>query len=347
MSEHEDILKRALAENIQFKAEKADAVRKESTADFRKKMQWAERIMWIYLLACVVVGVLTLNAFGASDDTKTLLTCLLVLVVVYETTVLMKLWYVIAGTKIGVLKEIKQLRLEVSQLATAAGVASPSDVLSAKYEPVRGASKLERRVWLVVLIVAAAVASSAAHGEYDWLFDGGQKLSADSLVTLAADGAATSVTTITQTHSGMSSMTSFPFHAPKTWTVRWVDSHGREMPYTTTPRGSHIRYDVSLPPHIESGEPTVYTRMAEIPQAATQTDDVWTYAGDTEYGFEQNDFTATVLLPPGAELVSVEPKPVLEFTPNGLLAFRFQGARGRNEKFEFKVRYRLAEVSGE
>jgi hypothetical protein len=347
MGEHNDILKKALAENDQLKSEKTDSLKKQSTANFRGRIKWAERIVWVYLAGCVLVAVPTLKIFGESRDTKTLITCVLVLLVIYETTVLFKLWFVVASTKLSVLKEVKLLRLEVSQLATSTGAASPSDVLSAKYEPDRGTSKLERRAWFVGLVVAALVASSVTSGGYDGLFVGGGKLADDSLVTLAADGSAISVTSISRTHSGIASMTSFSYHVPKSYTVRWVDSDGREMPYSTAPHGSHTRYDVSLPRDTERDRRIVYTQITEIPQAATQTDDVWTYASDEEYGFKQNDFTKTVLLPEGAVLVSTEPKPVLDYTLGGRLALRFQGTRGQNQKFEVKVRYRLADESSE
>ncbi len=345
MNEQERILKEALAENAQFKAEKADVLRTQATADFRDKLGWVERVTWIYLLVCVVLGVPTLNLFMRSTDVKTLISCALGLSVIYGTTVLMKLWFASASTKLGVLKEIKQLRLEVSQLATAAGVASPTDVLSTKYEPIRGTSKLERKTWLVVLVLAGAIAGSVARGEYDGVVGGGSsKLAADSLVTLTADGNATSATKIDWDQSGSTPSSEFQFYAPASCTFRWVDSQGREMPHRTTPEDTHVRYDVSLP---QDCDQTTYSQLAESPGAATQTDDVWTYASDMEYGHKLNDFTTTVLLPEGAELISVEPKPALEFTSNDRPAYRFQGTRGQNEKFEFQLKYRLKSESSE
>ncbi len=350
MSEHEDDLKRALAENNRFKAEKADLLKKQSTAEFSGRLKFAERIMYAYLLGCAILGVPVLNVFILSGDLKTLITCLLVLVVVYETTVLLKLWYVVAGTKLSVLKEMKLLRLEVSQLSLAAAHGETVDVTADKYDPAQGLSKIERRLWLVGIAVIAMILGGLSSGGFAWFAGESSKVEDDTLVTLNADGSAVSATDIVQTKlgvaapiAGMFSPSSFSFYAPPSRKMSWFDSQGRKLNFTTKLEGSHTCYDIQCPKRNLSDGRLAYTYVMEIPDAAKQTDGVWTYENDICYGCKQNRFSATVLLPEGAELVSAEPRPTLELTSNGRRAVRLQGDRGMNEKFAYKLSYRLRE----
>ena len=78
-----------------------------------------------------------------------------------------------------------------------------------------------------------------------------------------------------------------------------------------------------------------------LPQAATFEDGVWTYKTDILYSVRQNRLKITVNLPPGAKVVSVEPKPALELEQEGRTTIRFQASRGMNEKFAYTIRYEL------
>lgn len=350
MSEHEDALKRALAENDRFKAEKADLLKKQSTAEFSGRLKFAERIMYAYLLGCVIIGVPVLNVFILSGDLKTLITCLLVLVVVYETTVLLKLWYVVAGTKISVLRDIKLLRLEISQLSTAVAAGKGMEAGGEKYEPAQGLSKIERRLWLVVIAAIAMFLGGSSAGGFAWFSGDSRKVEDNTLVALNADGSAVSTTDIVETKlgaaapiAGMFSPSSFSFYAPAARKISWFDSQGRKLNFSSKQQDSHTCYDVECPKRDLADGRLVYTYVMEIPDAAKQTDGVWTYANDTCYGSNQNSFTVTVLLPEGAELVSAEPQPAMEFNKNGCRGLRLQGERGMNEKFAYKLSYRLRE----
>ncbi|MBL7038173.1 MAG: hypothetical protein ISR77_06055 [Pirellulaceae bacterium] len=337
MSEHDETLRRTLEENARLQSKHAESLREASSAQFSGRYRWAERIYWLYAIACVVVGVSVINSFVRSDDTKSLIGCAVVMLVVYETTVLLKLWFAIAGMKMSVLKDVKLLRLEMARLASAAGVKDPVEP-PVEYEPMRGASRLERRLWLAACVVAAIATSSwSSHG----IEFGGGQLSADSVITLGADGSATSVTDMTQTYHGFHRPQAFPFHVPKECKVRWIDPRGQEMPYKVTPAGTHNRYDVTVSEDVFVGGTMKHTRITETPDAATFEDGVWTYKTDILYSLPQNQLKITVYLPPGAKVVSVEPEPLLEFNQEGRAGLRFQAFRGMNEKFAYTIRYEL------
>ena len=348
MSENIDALKKALAENSRFKAEKAELLKKQSADEFSGKLKLSERIMWAYLLVCIVFAVPVLNIFILSGDLKTLIVCLLVLVVVYETTVLLKLWYVVVSTKISILKDIKLLRLEISQLSLAATPTESTVLDEKKYEPARALSKTERRLWLAAVALTAIILGSLSGGGFAWFSGESNKVDNDTIITLNADGSAVSTTDIAQRGLGITapiastfSPASFNFYSPPERKITWFDSQGQKLSYTTKPQGSHTCYKVKCPQRNSSDRCIAYTYISEIPNAAKLTGNVWTYANDICYGGKQNRFTTTVFLPEKAELVSAEPRPALEFTSNGRRAIRFQGVRGQNEKFAYKLQYRL------
>ena len=128
---------------------------------------------------------------------------------------------------------------------------------------------------------------------------------------------------------------------PKECKVRWIDPQGREMPYKVTPAGSHNRYDVTISENTLVGGVLHYTQIAQIPQAAELEDVAWTYNTDIVYSLPENRLKITVLLPPGAKVVSTKPKPSIEFHQEGHTGLRFQASRGMNEKFAYTIRYQL------
>ena len=134
MNDHDETLREALEENARLRSQHAESLREASSAQFSGRYRWAERIYWLYAIVCVVIGVSVINCFIRTDDTKSLIAYAVLLLVVYETTVLMKLWFAIAGMKMSVLKDVKLLRLEMVRLASAVGVKDPAEPLM-EYEP--------------------------------------------------------------------------------------------------------------------------------------------------------------------------------------------------------------------
>lgn len=341
MSEHDETLQKALEENARLRAEREESLRASASAAYSGHLRTAERIYWIYALVCVVLGVGAINAFffAPGFDTKTMIGCAVVILVIYETTVLMKLWFAVASMKMGVLKEVKLLRLEVARLAEAAGVEHPAEP-SVHYEPLRGASKWERKLWIAACLVAGILTSSWSVPE---LGGAGGRVADETTVTLEADGSATSATEIEHPYySRLLVAKEFPFFAPKGCKIRFLDPRGDEMPIKVTPTSGHTRHDVTLTDSVFANGTMRYTRISEWPQAATRQDGIWTYRSDVMYSKPENRFSVTILLPKGANLVSAEPAPTLDFEQDGRRAIQFRGMRGKNERFAYSVRYRLS-----
>ena len=346
-----DDLTRAMAENGAYDPEKAEEMRTKMVGTFEAAVRKVERYLWIYMCLCTWLFVFTFYHFMLSSTTKALLFYGLLMLFFFETTILMKLWYWIMNNKIGVLKEIKQLQLDKFPADDADASAERTKRLQG---PLKGLSRRERAAWWVVLIVGGALVGAVkgvdTHGMDDpWDLGRGGSLTSDGCVTLAPDGSGLEVTHMSFVHQGTLARRWFNFYAPKSRELRFTDTHGRELRFatTTTPEPGRVGYRISLPRPVMPGRRFSYNRTQQCPKSATEEGDIWTHSNDVSYGYDTNEFSQTVVLPEGAEIVSVTPWPVATFTLQGKPTIRFKATRGSNERFKYTIQYRLpAEPSG-
>ncbi len=339
MSEHDETLRKTLEEVARFRCEREDNLREVAANDYSRHLRNAERIYWWYAVICVAVGVAAINFFVRSFDLKTLIGCAVVMLVVYETTVLMKLWFATARMKMDVLKEMKLLRLEVARLGTAVGVEKTS-LPPVQYEPMPGMPSWERRGWLAVcLAVAIAISTWTATA---WF--GAGTMSTHTVVTLAADGSAEKQCAIERPWAGFYLPKGFSLYTAKDTKARVLDPSGHEMPVQLVVTDTNNRYDVTFTESVFDQGKMRYTQVFDVTKAATIEKGVCTYqdgmhhvGSDTRYGME-------ILLPPNAKLLAAEPASAVTRIENGRTRVLFQGAAKDNEKLGFTVRYELPPV---
>ena len=341
MSNPDDLTK-ALAKNGAYDLEKAEEMREKMVGTFEAKLRKVERFLWVYLCLLAWLIVFTMFHFMQSSSTKALLFYGILLLIFFETTILMKLWYWTMNNKISVLKAIKQL-----ELGGTAAAADRPDGGKALHGPLVGLSRGERTIWWVVLIggsaLVGAVKGVEISGAVDpWSLGAGGTLSSEGTIQLALDGSGSAVTEMSFIHEGTLARRGFNFHAPKSAKIRFTDGRGSEMPFTTSTQNEHVRYEVRLPRPVMPGRRFSYTRHSEGPNSATEEDGVWTYSSDVAYGYDTNEISHTVVLPEGAEIVSVTPWPVANFTLSNRPTVRFEATRGHNDPFKYTVQYRLA-----
>jgi hypothetical protein len=340
MSEHDDTLRKTLQEVTRLRSEREESLREVATNEYSGRLRHAERIYWLYALACVALGVAAINFFVRSFDIKTLIGCAVVMLVIYETTVLMKLWFATARMKLDTLKEMKLLRLEVARLGTAVGVEQPSPP-PVKYEPMPGMPHQERLFWLVMcVLVAIAVSTWTSHA---WF--GGGAPSTKTLVTLAADGSAEKQYAMERAYAGYYLPKGFSLYTPKDTKVRVLDPTGHEMPVQLVVTDTNHRHDVTFTDSVFDQGKMRYTQVLDVPHAATLEDGIWTCRdGMHHVGFD-TQYSITILLPPGAKLLSADPTATVEPHEDGRTHVRFQGMAKDGQKYAFTVRYELPSKS--
>lgn len=338
MGTHDETLQKALEENARLRSQRELSLHEVASTEYSGRLRFAERIYWVYALVTVVMGVAAINFFVRSFDIKTLIGSAVVILVLYESTVLMKLWFATAAMKMSVLKDMKLLRLEVARLATAVGVEKPSEP-PVKYEPMRGVSRLERGLWIAAcMIVAIATSSWTAHA---WHLGGGGDTSTDTLVTLAADGSAEEQTETVKQYSSYYRPSGFSLYAPKDCNVRLLDAMGQELPIEVAEMDTQHRHDVTFTDSVFVDGKMRYTKILDIPQAAHLKDGVWTYHEGMRVAGRPQKFSIKILLPPGAKLLSANPTADVEVGGDGRTRLRFQGTTIDDKQHLFTIRYEL------
>jgi hypothetical protein len=339
MSQPEDNLAKALAQNGSFDPERARQLKQKAVAGLNTKMRWVGRITFIFLCLDVWVLLFAFHCFLQARDTKLLLLYAFLMLICFESTVLIKLWYWVMNGKIGVLKEIKLLRLELPR-DDAASVLEDAGKQRGWLRSLRWA---ERIFWWSLLIAGIVVVDVVTWPDIPprWGLPKGTTLTRQACVTLAPDGSASVVTDVSCQYEGAGRRTGFSFHAPRSWAVRWIDSRGQELSATAAPLNDQHRYDVRLNKPVYPGQRYSYVTMADCPNAAVREGDVWTYSTDQTYGYGTNEYVERVVLPEGAEIVSATPWPAATFTLNNKRTVRFESKRGPNEPFQYTIQYRL------
>ena len=84
---------------------------------FDKKLKRVKLATQISLLALAALIIYSFNRLWHSQNTTEMFTCAIVILILSHSTVLIKLWYWVLNAKYGVLKELKQLQLQIAEHA--------------------------------------------------------------------------------------------------------------------------------------------------------------------------------------------------------------------------------------
>lgn len=120
MDNLEKEIQKALEIKSDFDTDKTESRRKEIkkmilqkyATDFYK----VKVIFWIFFILCL--GMMAGGYIGlrSAEDTRGMLLWLIFFMIGFNSTILMKLWYWVVSTKLGILKELKQLQLQIAEL---------------------------------------------------------------------------------------------------------------------------------------------------------------------------------------------------------------------------------------
>jgi len=121
MSDIEKELKKVLKMNGSFDAEKNASRRKEIEhmiiQKYETDMFKVKVVFWIFF--ALSLGMMAGGYIGlrSAVETKAMLCWVILFMIGFNSTILMKLWYWVCDTKLNVLKEMKQLQLQVTELS--------------------------------------------------------------------------------------------------------------------------------------------------------------------------------------------------------------------------------------
>jgi len=130
MNNLENGLKKMFKNELGFEPSKDESKRKETYQmkllfeRFVTDVQRARLVFWIFFVLGLIIMFVGLTLLFKLDNPNGRLVALFMALVGFNSTILIKLWYWTMSTKFDVLKEIKQLQLQIAELA---GKSSPED----------------------------------------------------------------------------------------------------------------------------------------------------------------------------------------------------------------------------
>lgn len=317
--------------NASLDASRADILKGQAVAALNTRLRKTAWGTTLYLMACVAVFLYGWHGFQGAETTRDFVGAAILMLIAYESTVLIKLWYWVVNNKLTVLKEVKLLRMALPTDETE-GIQSDSASPFGKWE---------RRAMVIAIALTALFVSSFLSAQSVTIVNAG--LSSDEFVTLSAQGQAEVVTTVDYRHHGPMPALHTTFHAPANHRIHWFDDQGRELKSETEAAGSHLRHTVALESPVMPGERIRLRKVQHQDQAATREENIWTFRTDTSYGGVRNNFALTVQLPDGAAILETTPNPTTDGSSpeSGAPLLRFEDVRKANEPFVCSVRYRL------
>jgi hypothetical protein len=109
-------LKEALEKNGDFDIAKSEMLRKEIVQMwYDKSLRRTKKIFWIYFLLSIGMMVGGYIGLRLATDTRGMLSWVIFFMIGFDSTILMKLWYWVVDTKLNILKEMKQLQLQIAE----------------------------------------------------------------------------------------------------------------------------------------------------------------------------------------------------------------------------------------
>ncbi len=116
MADLQDRLSSTLGQTAGFDNEKAQALKKEVSNMFDERLRKYRWLTWICLIVFAVATVGAIEVMVFASSTKTLIVCAVIILGLGQLEVLMKLWYWVMNGKLKVLKEVKNLELQIAEL---------------------------------------------------------------------------------------------------------------------------------------------------------------------------------------------------------------------------------------
>lgn len=329
-----------------FDSGRAAQLRSSVVRYFEDRLRKVERYLSVCTTFALLCALWAATRFFQSATADQWIIYAVLFLVMFQTTVLLKLWYWTTNSKLGVLHEIRLLRLE-ARLAR-----SPAESLEAigDLEPGAkpgGLSHVERRFWNGLVVgLALCIGLTPLWPALKLAIAGSEMISRRSVV-LEEDGTARMETTYELPNTSVvsirerailegGSVSAVEFVPAER--SSWGDGRGRKLAVRREPAGGNVRQVIQLIDPVRSGQPYVLHHVGT--KHATQEGDVWTFTVRQNWGYTSDRYFESVALPPGAELVSAVPEPVTKEKRDGRTILAFCATRHQGLPWEYSVKYR-------
>jgi hypothetical protein len=337
-----------------FDPERASRLRAQALNTFQGQARKIGRYMFVWLLICMAFACVTMLLFTTSTDVKSWILFGVLFLVMIESTILIKLWYWVVNSKLAVLRQVKLLRMDLALQKGSTEALEELAAIESPFQPM-GISKWERRAWhaavmALAVVLGAVIATSQGNARFI--------LSALSIndfrntVTLSADGSAQEQIEWEMQNRSLTPLSEFPLSnggsVSHTTLVPasdspYSDALGRKLAVRREPAGLNhrdlIQFVEPVPPFAR------FTLKSSSPwpwhTRATREGEVWTVQETLGPSSVRIRYVQTVALPPGAEIVSVDPLPKDQQNQEGRMVLRLEAEPIAGQQWKWTVKYRL------
>jgi len=127
MNEFEKELRKALTGERHFDSARGESLREEVIRMYKKKRKRAMILAWAAIAACNLVAIPAIVIFVLSGGTKVLIACAAVAIIAGQMEILAKLWFWVIHGRIVLQEDIKELQLQIAELAQGMGKKQQSE----------------------------------------------------------------------------------------------------------------------------------------------------------------------------------------------------------------------------
>lgn len=106
------------AHNASYNKQKHKEMLQEVMNMYASKTRWAKYITIVGNIIAVVVIVACFWQFAQTESMKTMLYMAIFILIFYETTILMKLWWWTVSSRNTILQTLKEMQLQIAEMQT-------------------------------------------------------------------------------------------------------------------------------------------------------------------------------------------------------------------------------------
>jgi hypothetical protein len=118
MDNFEKELKKVLEQKGDFDTARSETLRKEIVQMWcDKNLLRAKLVFWIFFLLSIGIMVGGYIGLSTAANTRGMLSWVIFFMIGFNSTILMKLWYWVVHTRINLQKDLKQIQLQIAELA--------------------------------------------------------------------------------------------------------------------------------------------------------------------------------------------------------------------------------------
>ena len=318
MSDVNNDLRKRILEDEPLDGSKADLLKMKLMGQFESRRKRVRIRMTFSVLVGLAIMFCGLNLIGSGPNAKIIALGIVIALIGYEGTVLIKLWYWILETHIQVLRELKQLELSV--LASSAGAAA---AVKGVDEPDGGKVRSEwisvrKMRWIsLVLIIAFGIYGSARWVVPAFAEAGAPWREYEEHYVVADDGSCKVTSRNVYNYVGITPLESVEIRSDVFLeNAAWQDGRGNTLTYEVHPDKKGYLYSVRLTHPVFRGEQVDLRAAGVLKTLARRENGMWIFENRSTWGTQIPEaqalcdghaaikITKTITLPAGAELES-------------------------------------------